>query len=41
MTTSRYILRDLRTWAVVGCSPNPWRDSHRIAALLQGRAATA
>jgi predicted CoA-binding protein len=24
-----------RTWAVVGCSPSPGRDSHRIAALLQ------
>jgi uncharacterized protein len=27
----------LRTWAVVGCSPDPGRDSHRIAALLQRR----
>ena len=26
-----------RTWAVVGCSPSPGRDSHRIAALLQQR----
>ena len=26
-----------RTWAVVGCSPSPSRDSHRIAALLQRR----
>ena len=24
-----FILRNLRTWAVVGCSPDPWRDSHR------------
>lgn len=23
------------TWAVVGCSPDPGRDSHRIASLLQ------
>ena len=30
-----FILRNLRTWAVVGCSPDPLRDSHRIAALLQ------
>ena len=30
-------LRQTRTWAVVGCSPDPSRDSHRIAALLQGR----
>src|SRR3954452_7129787 len=29
------VLRTTRTWAVVGCSPDPWRDSHRIAALLQ------
>jgi predicted CoA-binding protein len=28
---------DRRTWAVVGCSPSPSRDSHRIAALLQRR----
>ena len=26
-----------RTWAVVGCSPSPRRDSHRIAALLKRR----
>jgi uncharacterized protein len=31
------ILTRLRTWAVVGCSPDPARDSHRIAALLQRR----
>jgi predicted CoA-binding protein len=30
-----HVLRSYRTWAVVGCSPDPWRDSHRIAALLQ------
>jgi predicted CoA-binding protein len=29
------VLRSYRTWAVVGCSPDPSRDSHRIAALLQ------
>src|SRR3954447_26586065 len=29
------VLRTTRTWAVVGCSPEPGRDSHRIAALLQ------
>ncbi|HEV2819168.1 MAG TPA: CoA-binding protein [Solirubrobacteraceae bacterium] len=33
----RTALRDLRTWAVVGLSPDPRRDSHRIAALLQRR----
>jgi predicted CoA-binding protein len=32
-----YVLRELKTWAVVGCSPQPWRDSHRIASMLQGR----
>ena len=26
-----------RTWAVVGCSPSPLRDSHRIASLLRRR----
>ena len=29
------LLTDTKTWAVVGCSPNPDRDSHEIAALLQ------
>ncbi|MBI2709659.1 MAG: CoA-binding protein [Actinobacteria bacterium] len=27
----------LRTWAVVGLSPSPSRDSHRVAAALQQR----
>ena len=31
------VLTRYRTWAVVGCSPEPSRDSHRIAALLQRR----
>lgn len=31
------ILRTCRTWAVVGASANPARDSHRIAALLERR----
>ena len=31
----RWCLSEPRTWAVVGCSPEPHRDSHRIAALLQ------
>jgi predicted CoA-binding protein len=31
------ILTQYKTWAVVGCSPDPWRDSHRIAKLLQDR----
>jgi uncharacterized protein len=33
----REILTTMRVWAVVGCSPDPNRDSHRIAALLQRR----
>ena len=35
--TIRTLLTDTRTWAVVGCSPDPRRDSHRIARLLQTR----
>ena len=31
----RAVLTQTRVWAVVGCSPDPWRDSHRIASLLQ------
>jgi predicted CoA-binding protein len=31
------ILDGMKVWAVVGCSPDPRRDSHRIAALLQER----
>jgi uncharacterized protein len=31
----RWCLSEPRTWAVVGCSPSAFRDSHRIAALLQ------
>jgi len=33
----RHVLTEYRTWAVVGCSPDPFRDSHRIAALLKQR----
>jgi hypothetical protein len=33
--TIRELLTETRTWAVVGCSPDPERDSHRIARLLQ------
>jgi predicted CoA-binding protein len=33
----RELLTATQTWAVVGCSPDPGRDSHRIAALLQAR----
>jgi uncharacterized protein len=33
----RELLTTTKTWAVVGCSPDPGRDSHRIAALMQQR----
>lgn len=29
------VLTSYRTWAIVGCSPNPDRDSNQIAAVLQ------
>ncbi|HEY4276922.1 MAG TPA: CoA-binding protein [Conexibacter sp.] len=35
--TIRDLLTVPLTWAVVGCSPRPDRDSHTIAALLQSR----
>jgi predicted CoA-binding protein len=35
--TIRALLETPQTVAVVGCSPNPERDSHRIAKLLQLR----
>ena len=35
--TIREVLSVPQTVAVVGCSPNPERDSHRIAKLLQAR----
>jgi predicted CoA-binding protein len=33
--TIRKVLTETHTWAVVGCSPDPRRDSHRIAHLLR------
>ena len=33
----REILTTTKTWAVVGCSPNPARDSYRVAEFLQER----
>jgi predicted CoA-binding protein len=33
----RSVLETSRTWAVVGCSPDPGRDSHRIARMLHSR----
>ena len=35
--TIRTLLQDTVTWAIVGLSPDPARDSHRIATLLQSR----
>jgi uncharacterized protein len=35
--TIRTLLTATHTWAVVGCSPDPGRDSHRIARLLHSR----
>jgi predicted CoA-binding protein len=32
-----HILNSYKTWAVVGCSPDPWRDSHGVAAFLVDR----
>jgi len=31
----REILTGSKTWAVVGCSPDPTRESHRVARFLQ------
>jgi uncharacterized protein len=31
------VLTGTHTWAVVGCSPDPRRDSNRIARLLRSR----
>lgn len=33
----REVLEGTRTWAVVGLSPDPGRDSHRVARFLQSR----
>ena len=38
--TIRNILATPRTIAVVGCSPDPSRDSHQIAALLKAKGHT-
>ena len=35
--TARRLLEQFTTWAVVGCSPDPQRDSHGVAAFLQAR----
>ena len=36
----RTLLTTTRTWAIVGCSPDPARDSNRIAAMLKHRGFT-
>jgi predicted CoA-binding protein len=36
----RTMLTTTTTWAVVGCSPDPHRDSNRIAAMLMHRGFT-
>ena len=33
----RRVLTQTSTWAVVGCSPDPARDSHDVARFLQAR----
>src|SRR5688500_9218188 len=33
----RYVLEDLSTWAVVGCSSSPMRDSYGVARFLQDK----
>jgi predicted CoA-binding protein len=33
--TAKQILEQFTTWAVVGCSPDPMRDSHGVASFLQ------
>jgi predicted CoA-binding protein len=37
VTEAQQILEQFTTWAVVGCSPDPNRDSYRVAAFLQAR----
>jgi predicted CoA-binding protein len=33
--TVETVLTTTKVWAVVGCSPDPWRDSHSVAGALQ------
>ena len=35
MTEAQQVLEQFATWAVVGCSPSPGRDSHDVARFLQ------
>jgi predicted CoA-binding protein len=36
----RSVLTELGTWAVVGCSPDPRRDSHDVARFLERKGKT-
>ena len=37
MTDAQQVLERFTTWAVVGCSPDPQRDSHSVARFLQAK----
>jgi predicted CoA-binding protein len=37
VSDAQLVLERFTTWAVVGCSPDPRRDSHGVAAFLQAR----
>ena len=37
MSDTKLVLERFTTWAVVGCSPNPHRDSHNVARFLRAR----
>jgi predicted CoA-binding protein len=37
LTNPQEVLEQFTTWAVVGCSPDPRRDSNSVAKFLQGR----
>jgi predicted CoA-binding protein len=37
VSDTREVLERFTTWAVVGCSPDPRRDSHDVARFLQAR----
>jgi predicted CoA-binding protein len=37
VSEARRVLEQFATWAVVGCSPDPRRDSHDVARFLQAR----
>lgn len=37
MSDAQRVLEQFTTWAVVGCSPDPMRDSHDVARFLQER----